>query len=89
MSLHSMCFSPDGRRLATGTGGGEILIGDLETAREVLVLKAGGAVGSVRFHPSGDSLLSITDLGTAHLWRAPSWDEIAAAEKQTKGKTQW
>ncbi len=96
MSLRAVCFSADGRRLATGTGGGlgnaaEILIWDLETGREVLVLKAGASRGvrELRFHPDGDSLLSITYPGPLHLWRAPSWAEIEAAEKQTKGKTQW
>ena len=99
MALYSVCFSPDGRRLATGTGPGydgigEMLIWDLETRREVLVLKARDP-GSlercyprVRFHPDGDSLFFISSRGTLHLWRAPSWAEIEAAEKQTKGKTQ-
>jgi WD40 repeat protein len=82
MALFSVCFSPDGRRLATGTGGNEILVWDLETGREVLVLKSGGSgVGStLRFHPNRDSLLA-TEGDTLHLWRAPSFAEIDAAEK--------
>jgi WD40 repeat protein len=88
MALFSVCFSPDGRRLATGTGGDEILIWDLETGREVLVLKEHrNDVTMLRFLPTGDSLLS-GDGETLHLWRAPSWAEIEAAEKTTEGKTQ-
>ena len=83
-ALQSVCFSPDGRRLAAGTGDGGIIIWDLETGREVLVLKRHqnlvNLVFAVRFHPSGDSLLSV-DQTTLRLWRAPSWAEIEAAEK--------
>ena len=83
LALHSVCFSPDGRRLAAGTGDGSIIIWDLETGREVLVLKGRknvvNMVFAVRFLPSGDSLLS-SDLRTLYLWRVPSWAEIEAAE---------
>ncbi len=91
LSFCSVGFSPDGRRLAAGEGDGGICIWDLETGREVLVL--GGRlnwlaiVDAVRFHPSGDSLLS-SAARTLHLWRAPSLEEIAAAEKRTAAKTQ-
>jgi WD40 repeat protein/serine/threonine protein kinase len=91
LAFDSVCFSPDGRRLAAGEGDGGVCIWDLETGREVLVL--GGRLNrlayvfAVRFHPSGDSLLS-SDGHTLHLWRAPSWAEIQAAEKSTEGKTQ-
>jgi WD40 repeat protein len=85
LSLFSVCFSPDGRRLAahtggTGTTGSGIIIWDLETDREVLFLETHrtGYAG-VLFHPSGDSLLSFSR-SALRLWRAPSWEEIAAAE---------
>jgi WD40 repeat protein len=91
LALHSVCFSPDGRRLAAGLGDGGINIWDLETGREVLVLKRRqnvvNPVTAVRFHPSGDSLLS-SDGETLHLWRVPSWAEIEAAEKRTEAKRQ-
>ena len=78
-SLWSVCFSPDGRRLAVGAGDGDIIIWDLETHREVLVLKTPSRP-AIRFHPSGDSLLFCSG-STLHLWRAPSWAEIDAAER--------
>jgi WD40 repeat protein len=87
LSLWSVCFSPDGRRLAAGTGGtgttaSGIIMWDLETYSEVLVLKKQGlAVSALRFDPDGDSLLSIVTPSTLRLWRAPPWDEIPAAEK--------
>jgi len=84
LALFSVCFSPDGRRLAAGTGDGSVNIWDLDTGREVLVLRRQqnliGLVTAVRFHPSGDSLLSV-DETTLRLWRAPSWAEIEATEK--------
>ena len=91
LSLHSVCFSPDGRRLAAGMGDGGINIWDVKTGREVLVLKGRqntvDLVNALRFYPSGDSLLSVAE-NTLHLWGAPSWAEIEAAEKGTEGKTQ-
>jgi WD40 repeat protein/serine/threonine protein kinase len=92
LSLFSVCFSPDGHRLAAGTGGTGssgcgIIIWDVKTEREVLVLKTLGlGVFGVRFDPSGDSLLSIVNPSTLRLWRAPSWDEIGEAEKMTRRK---
>jgi WD40 repeat protein len=89
LSLFSVCFSPDGRRLAahtggTGTTGSGIIIWDLETDREVLFLETHrSGTGNVLFHPSGDSLLSISR-SALRLWRAPSWEEIAAAEAKEK-----
>ena len=81
-------LSPDGRRLFAwtakhGWAGADIPafeIWDLETGREVLVLKTYETpVSAVQFDRSGGSLLSFDK--SVHLWRAPSWAEIEAAEK--------
>jgi WD40 repeat protein len=91
LALFSVCFSPDGRRLAAGIGDGRINIWDLETGREVLVLRRRANllnfVSALRFHPNGDWLLS-ADERAVHLWRAPSWEEIDAAEKKTQENRQ-
>ena len=78
--------------MAAGTGDGGIIIWNLETGREVLVLKRSqnvvNMITDLRFHASGDSLLSVGNQGTLNLWHAPSWAEIEAAEKQPGGKGQ-
>jgi hypothetical protein len=35
----------------------------------------------VAFSPDGSTLMAMSFAGIAHLWRAPSWAEIEAAEK--------
>ena len=36
----------------------------------------------LRFSPDGNTLAATALGGMAHLWRAPSWEEIEAAEKK-------
>ena len=83
----SVAFSSDGRRLATGGGGtgDAVKLWDLATHRELLTLPAEGFFFSdVAFSPDGNTLAATSIAGIAHLWRAPSWEEIAAAEKTQK-----
>ncbi len=83
----SVAFSSDGRRLATGGGGtgDAVKLWDLATHRELLTLPAEGFFFSdVAFSPDGNTLVATSLAGIAHLWRAPSWEEIAAAEKKQK-----
>jgi hypothetical protein len=39
----------------------------------------------VRFSSDGHTLFAVSVRGTALFWRAPSWEEIEAAERQPKG----
>jgi len=54
---------------------------DVETRQEVLTLSGEGSrFGGLNFSPDGRYLLAINDVGLAHLWTAPTWEEIAAEE---------
>jgi WD40 repeat protein len=78
-------LSPDGRRWATG---GEsptdaVKLWDLVAHRELLTLRGEGQYFlNVTFSPDGNTLVATCLSGIAHLWRAPSWTEIEAAERR-------
>jgi WD40 repeat protein len=80
----SVGFSPDGRRFATGgeTPRDAIKLWDTATQRELLTLRVDGLYFLTQgFSPDGNVLMATSLLGVAHLWRAPSWEDIAAAER--------
>ena len=76
--------SPDGRRLATAGAvpRDAVKLWDLAARREVLSLEGVGKVFcDPTFSPDGNTLAVVSLFaGTANLWRAPSWEEIEAAE---------
>lgn len=78
-------FAPDGRRLATGGASARdaVKLWDIATHRELLTLPAEGKLFlEVNFSPDGNTLWASSFSGAAHLWRAPSWAEIEAAERR-------
>jgi WD40 repeat protein len=79
---HSVAFSPDGRRLAIGDGNEKaIVIWDLESRRQLIALAGQGSIfNGVAFSPDGNVIGSRNDRGDVYLWRAPTFEEIAAAE---------
>jgi WD40 repeat protein len=88
MGAHAATFSPDDRRFATGGGAHDVVkLWDVETYREVLTLSAEGSLFWIAaFSPDGRWLTACSLIsGQFHLWHAPSWEEIAAAENRPVG----
>jgi WD40 repeat protein len=83
LGVHSVAFSPDGKRLAAGSNGQEaIKLWDIESRQELMALEGHGSMfHPTAFSPDGNLLGSSNVNGVLHLWRAPSWAEIAAVEK--------
>jgi WD40 repeat protein len=85
LGVHSVAFSPDGKRLAAGSNGEEaIRLWDIESHQELISLEGQGSVfHPTAFSPDGNWLGSRNLNGVLHFWRAPSWAEIEVAEKTT------
>jgi WD40 repeat protein len=89
-SVHGVAISPDGGRLATGGGGAEaVKLWDIQTHQELITLAGEGSLTmSLRFSPDGNKLIALNLDSNRELrlqiWRAPSWEQIEAAEKAEK-----
>jgi WD40 repeat protein len=79
-------FSPDSRRLAVTSNSNEaVRFWDTDGWQLLLTLDAQGALFvASAFSPDGNTFGAMTTGGTLHLWRAPSWAEIEAAEKVSR-----
>jgi WD40 repeat protein len=83
---HGVAFSANGRRLAIGSNGREaVKLWDLDSRQELLTLAGHGYIfGDIQFSPDGNTIAARSGQGSLHLWRAPFWAEIAAAEKRSQ-----
>ena len=86
---HSVAFSPDNQRLVIGSGGREaVKLWDPESWQNVFTLEApGNDFQQMAFSPDGNTLGWLNQENVLYLWRAPSWDEINAAEAKEKIST--
>jgi WD40 repeat protein/thiol-disulfide isomerase/thioredoxin len=84
-----VCFSPDGRRLATASTGGTVRVWDAQTGQELLSVPENTGPFSTRvcfslcFSPDGKRLASASQEGTAKVWDA----ETGLQELALKGPT--
>ena len=83
-STFSVCFSPNSRRIVTGGGNKEaVQLWDSESGQKLLTLEGESTFfWPTAFSPDGNTLASMNYKGLLHLWRAPSWAEIALAEQR-------
>lgn len=83
LAVHSVAFSPDAGRLLTGSGGREaVKLWDTATLQEVCTLEGEGTLfRGLQCSADGNLIAAISCEGLAHIWRAPSWAVIEAAER--------
>ena len=79
----SVCFSPDGKRLASASGDKTVKVWNAQTGQEALTLKGHtGPVYSVCFSPDGKRLISTDAQGTRIVWDAASGKPLLGATDQ-------
>jgi WD40 repeat protein len=86
-AVWAAAFSPGVKRLATTCelGNETVKLWDVESHEGLLNLEGHGSYfDSVAFSPDGNILAASNWRGVFHLWRAPSWAEIEAKEKESR-----
>src|SRR5262249_55902145 len=72
-----VAFSPDGRRLASGSQEGLVTVWDASTGKEGLTLRGhAGAVPTVAFNPDSKRLASASHDHVVKIWDASTGQEV-------------
>jgi WD40 repeat protein len=83
-SVRSVAYSPDGRRIVSGSDDGTIKIWDAESGWEIRTLTGDNtSVYSVAYSPDGRRIVSGSKDGTIKIWDAESGREIRTLEEHS------
>ena len=78
-NVRGVAFSPDGRRLVTGSHKGKVKAWDAATGEDLLTIRAhNGVITSVAFSPDGQRMVSSSWDKTARVWDAATGQELLA-----------
>jgi WD40 repeat protein len=82
--VHSVAFSPDGKRLASGSEDYTVKVWDMATGQQTLTLKGHtGGISSVAFSPDGKRLASASWDETVKVWDAATGQETLTLQGHT------
>jgi WD40 repeat protein len=82
--VHSVSWSPDGKRLATGSADGTVKVWDASAGRELLAYT--GKVTSVSWSPDSKRLALGSSDGTAKVWEAASIEAVQEWTRQDRAR---
>jgi WD40 repeat protein/serine/threonine protein kinase len=87
-AVTTLSWSPDGKRLVTGSTDGTAKIWDAATGRELCTLQGHtGPVGSVSWSPDGKRLATASDDTLMKVWDATGGQELLTFKSDTKWMT--
>jgi WD40 repeat protein len=84
-----VAFSPDGRRIVTGSWDQTARVWEAVSGRELLTLKGHLTwVRSVTFSPDGQRIVTCSEDKTAKVWRAARAEQVAAWQVEERAAAQ-
>jgi WD40 repeat protein len=86
--VFSVCFSPDGKHIASGSGDKTVRIWDVETGEMVQepLQGHGDSVGSVCFSPDGKHIASGSGDKTVRIWDVETGEMVQESLQGNSGK---